>query len=207
MVAAWAPYSVNVPARVLRPSLNEVTLDFGYLASPHDVLPGDFAVGTTGVWSPVDITVQSAMDSARITVGEEDVSWERRGYNIAAVDPSSGEVLDVRGFDTYANEHESRNMAAFLDGLSQGTIVAVALREGGAHHLTDDAAAALASIGAAQDLRGTTDQAHAIVGVKGASPGTAAEGAGPGSFYIHVGSNSDDRTLAVAVDFVQVQDQ
>jgi hypothetical protein len=206
MVAAWAPYSAPVPAWALRPGLNELTLDFGYLASPHDVLPGDFAVGATGVWSPVDITVQSAMDSARITIGEEDVSWERRGYNIAAVDPASGEVLDVQGFDTYANEHESRNMAAFVQELPPGAIVVVALREGGAHHLTEEAVTALASIGAAHDLRGTTDHAHAIIGVKGASPGTAAEGAGPGNFYLHVGSNSDDRTLAVAVDFVQIQD-
>ncbi len=206
MVATWAPYSAPVPVSALRPGLNELTLEFGYLASPHDVLPGDFAVGTTGVWSPVDITVQSAMDSARITIGEEDISWERRGYNIAAVDPSSGDVVDVRGFDTYANEHESKDMAAFIEGLPRGAIVVVALREGGAHHLTAEAVAALASIGATHDLRGTADQAHAIIGVKGAAPGTAAEEAGPGSVYLHVGSNSDTRTLAVAVDFVQIQE-
>jgi hypothetical protein len=45
-------------------------------------------------------------------------------------------------------------------------------------------------------------QAHALVGVKGANPGTAAEAIGPDDVFLRVAG--DFRTLAVAVDWVEI---
>ena len=60
--------------------------------------------------------------------------------------------------------------------------------------------AAFQAIGGQADLRGTDSWSHAIIGVKGAAPGTAMEAAGPDSGWLRVAP--DRRTLAVAVDAI-----
>jgi len=64
---------------------------------------------------------------------------------------------------------------------------------------------ALRSLGAALDLRGTENLSHAIIGVKGAALGTALEASAEGNSYLHMGRNPDDRTLSVAVDYVNIE--
>ena len=83
--------------------------------------------------------------------------------------------------------------------------MAVAVRDDGAASLTEAAIQALSSFGAGTDLRGTEHLSHAIIGVKGAAAGTALEGSGEGNSYLHVGRNPDDRTLSVAVDYVNFE--
>ncbi|HEX9077645.1 MAG TPA: hypothetical protein VF932_17805, partial [Anaerolineae bacterium] len=63
----WGTYSVTIPVQVLRAGLNEITLQFAYVARPHDVMPANFAIGATGATSPVDIVVsaQPATDSGQ----------------------------------------------------------------------------------------------------------------------------------------------
>ena len=46
---------------------------------------------------------------------------------------------------------------------------------------------------------------QAIIGVKGSAVGTALEASGEGNSYLHMGRNPDDRTLSVAVDYVNVE--
>jgi hypothetical protein len=78
--------------------------------------------------------------------------------------------------------------------------VAVALQGDGAAHLTEDAVRALSQIGGQADLRGTTGWSHALIGVKGAAPGTALEAAGPDQGWLRAAP--DRRTLAIAVDLI-----
>jgi hypothetical protein len=66
--------------------------------------------------------------------------------------------------------------------------------------LTEDAVQALSQIGGQADLRGTTGWSHALIGVKGAAPGTALEVAGPDQGWLRAAP--DRRTLAIAVDLV-----
>jgi len=200
----WTDLIVQVPATFLHPGLNQVALDFAYLASPHDVFPGNFSVGETGVISPVEIEVNSSLEFAYITVGGMDASLHRRGYNLAVIDPQNGVVIDKAGFDTWDNESESQALSDFIASIPEGYIVVAALKEGGARSLTEEAVEALASLGGEIDLRGREQLSHAIIGAKGAAPGTALEAAGEGNSYLHVGKNPDKRTLAVAVDFVSL---
>jgi hypothetical protein len=161
------------------------------------------------VTSPVEITVNSAGlhagDFAYITVGGQDASTHRRGYNLAVIDPRSGAVVDRAGFDTWANQYESQDLADFVAQIPEGHIVAVAVKDDGAAHLTTAAVRSLQTLGATTDLRGTAHFSHAILGVKGAVPGSALEASGGGNSYLHVGRNPDDRTLSVAVDYVDLQ--
>jgi hypothetical protein len=80
--------------------------------------------------------------------------------------------------------------------------VAVATKGAGTANLTPAAVAALQSLGskvqAPADLQG---KSHALVGVKGASPGSASEITGPDA-YLRVAG--DFRTLAAAVDWVEL---
>jgi hypothetical protein len=205
----WEEYAVTVPASYLKSGLNEVILQATYAASPRDVLPGNFGVGETGVTSLVEITVNSAGsyagDFAYITVDGEDASTHRRGYNLAVIDPANGAVVQKAGFDTFANEFESQDLVDFVAQIPEGYIVAVAVKGDGAAHLTDAAVEALASLGGLSDLRGTENLSHAMIGVRGAAPGAALEASGEGNSYLHVGKNPDERTLSVALDYVNIE--
>jgi hypothetical protein len=208
MSPGWDTVRWEVPARYLHQGLNDLRFEFERLDAPADVLPGDGAIGGTGVQAPVAIEVNSSAPAelAYITVGEgegaEDGSVHRPGYNVAVIDPRTGELLDRQGFDTTpgGNEAEADALAGLIEGLPAGQIVVVALQGDGAVHLTDRAVAALRAIGGQADLRGTTGWSHAIVGVKGAAPGTALEAAGPDDGWLRVAP--DRRTLAIAVDTV-----
>ncbi len=208
MSPGWSTYTWEVPARYLRQGLNDVRFEFERLDAPAEVLPGDGIIGGTAVQAPVAIEVNSGGPAgfAYITVGSgdgaEDGSVHRPGYNVAIVHPQTGVLLDRRGFDTTptGNEAEAAALAGFIAAVPEGQIVVVALQGEGAAHLTDEAIAAFRSIGGLADPRGGTAWSHAIIGVKGTSPGAALEAAGPdaGDGWRRVAP--DWRTLSIAVD-------
>ena len=207
----WGTYAWEVPAAILKQGLNDLRFTFDRLDAPAEVLPGNGAIGGTGVQAPVSIEVNSGgpADFAFITLGAEtyavDASDHRPGYNVALVDAESGKLLERRGFDTTpaGSQAEASALAAFIEGASQGTVVAVALQGDGTVHLTGEAVAAFHSIGGQADPRDTAGWSHAIIGVKGAAPGSAMEAAGPDNGWLRAAP--DWRTLGVAVDTIQWQ--
>jgi hypothetical protein len=68
----------------------------------------------------------------------------------------------------------------------------------GAARLSDADLAAFRSIGGQADPRGIEAGSHALIGVKGAAPGTALEATGPDGSWLRVAP--DRRTLAIALD-------
>ncbi|MFC2015323.1 interleukin-like EMT inducer domain-containing protein [Chloroflexota bacterium] len=201
----WGTYTWNVPADLLRQGLNDLRLDFDRLSSPAEVLPGDGMVGSTGLRTPIAIEVNSGGPDgfAYITLGDsEDGSLHHSGYNLAFVHPETGKIVDRRGFDTTADGDvsESASLSAYISDVPDGQIIVVALQGEGATHLTDDAVSAFRSIGGLADPR-EIGGPHAIIGVKGAAPGSALESIGTGNGWLRVAP--DERTLAVAVDTIQ----
>ena len=128
-----------------------------------------------------------------------DGSIHRPGYNVAVIHPRTGKLLARRGFDTTpaGSEAEAAALVRFVEQVPAGQIVVVAMQGDGAAHLTEKAVNAFRKIGGQADPRGSAGGSHAIIGVKGAAPGTALEAAGPGSGWLRVAP--DQRTLAVAV--------
>jgi hypothetical protein len=185
-----------------------VAFEFERLDAPADVLPGNGAIGATGIQAPVAIEVNSGGPAgfAYITIGEgdgsEDGSEHRAGYNVAVLDPQTGRLLKRRGFDTTpdGSDAEATALADFIAAVPQGQIVVVALQADGAARLNETAIGALHSIGGQADPRGSSGWSHAVVGVKGAAPGTALEVAGPDTGWLRVAP--DRRTLAIALDTV-----
>jgi hypothetical protein len=206
LAPGWDTYAWAVPARFLQQGLNEVRFEFDRLDAPADVLTGSGAIGTTGVRAPEAIEVNSGgpADFAYITLGEgekaEDGSVHRPGYNLAVIDPINGNLLARQGFDTTpgGGDLEATALADFVAAVPEGKIVVAVMQGDGAAHLTGAAIAAFHSIGGHADPRGSAGWAHAIIGVKGATSGTALEVAGPGDGWLRVAP--DRRTLAIAVD-------
>ncbi len=202
--SGWNTYTWQVPARFLRQGLNDVRFEFDHLAVPADVLPGNGAIGGTGVQAPIAIEVNSGgpADFAYISLGEsaQDGSAHRPGYNVAVIHPRSGRLLDRQGFDTTptGSESEAAALADFLAGIPDGQIVVVAMQGEGAARLTEAAVEALRSIGGQADPRGSSGWSHALIGVKGAAPGSALEAIGPGNGWLRVAP--DRRTLGIAID-------
>jgi hypothetical protein len=102
----------------------------------------------------------------------------RRGYNLVAIDPVSGAVLWNGLFDTLVSPSESTRLAEAVRRLPMGAIVAAAVKDEASGLLTDEAVAALRSLGSREGIRGRYRVSHLLVGVKGAPPGTAIEQAG-----------------------------
>ena len=129
-----------------------------------------------------------------------DGSTHGPGYNVAVIPPRSGKLLEQRAFNTTpsGSESEAAALVDMIDEVPDGRIVVVAMQGDGAAHLTDDAVEAFRQIGGQVDPRGTAGWSHAIIGVKGAAPGTAMEVAGPDNGWLRV--EPDWRTLAIAVD-------
>ena len=208
LASGWMTYTWEVPGQFLKPGLNDVRFEFGRLDTPADVVPGNGAIGTTGVQAPTAIEVNSGgpADLAYITVGTgdktEDGSVHRPGYNVAVIHPRTGKLLDRRGFDTTpgGSEAEAAALTGFMERVPDGRIVVVVMQGDGAAHLTEEAVNALREIGGQADPRGSRGWSHAIIGVKGAAPGAALEAAGPGNGWLRVAP--DQRTLAIAVDAI-----
>ena len=213
MQPGWHTYTWEVPAGLLRQGLNDVRFEFDRLDAPADVVPWSGAIGETGLQAPVALEVNSGgpENFAYITIGDgdeaEDGSMHHPGYNVTVVHPESGKLLDQQGFDTTPSGSESQAtaLARFIAAAPEGQIVVVAMQGEGEVHLTEEAVAAFQEIGGQADLRGSSGWSHAIIGVKGAGPGTAMELAGPGNAWLNVAP--DWRTLAIAVDSVLWEQQ
>lgn len=149
-----------------------------------EVIIESYPIGETEVFSPVDIIVRSAGmevgNLAEIYVNGINVSPNKRGYNLVVIDVLSGEVVKTGNFDTRlepGGEKEAHKLAEFIKGIPKGMIVVGAVRDEGSKYLTEEAVAALRSIGSVKYLRrrGMRRYSHALIGVKGAKPGEALE--------------------------------
>jgi hypothetical protein len=209
LTEGWQTVEFKVNDADLKPGPNTFGLRFGRAESPREVFPdaaSQARIGTTGVQSPVNLELH-AFGEAFMTATSEDgqaveASAGRNGYNVAVFDQRTGRLLDKRGFDTSANTSEADLLAAFLDEVHPGRIVALATKGAGTAYLTPAAVDALRSLGskvqAPAELQG---QSHAMIGVKGAGPGSASEVIAPDA-YLRVAG--DFRTLAAAVDWVEL---
>jgi hypothetical protein len=206
----WQEVEWAVPGAALRNGLNRLELRWGQTAVPRQVLGGSRAIGSTGVELPVDADLKAFADGGFMALFDEagvqsDASAGRRGVNVTVLDPRTGRVVEKVGFDTAANEGESERLAEFLAGVAPGQIVLVASYGDAGAHLTKNAVAGLRSLGADVTLDGLQGNYFAVVGEKGAAPGTAVQAVDPNEAFVRVSLNPDRRELAAAVDWVEVR--
>jgi hypothetical protein len=210
LAPGWQTIEAKLPAVATRRGPNRVRLEFASATSPRTVFPDAASravIGGAGVVSPVNLEAHGFSEAYISAFGadgsEVKASTNRRGYNVAGFDPRSGKLLETRGFDTAANSYEADALAAYLSDIPRGRIVALATKGDATAHLTPAAITALRGLGSRAaspaDLAG---QSHALVGVQGAAPGSAAEETKPGDAFVRVAG--DFRTLAAALDWVEL---
>ncbi len=182
MASGWTEYQVTLPESAVHAGLNEIWLRFERLYSASQVHMSSRAIGETGLAAPVNLVVQSAGlevgNLGHIYVDGEDISPNKRGYNVALLHPQTGDIMQTAGFDTHLDPGASQALADFLTSAPPGTLVAVAAADEASRLLGQQAVDALRGIGATADLRDRFRWAHAIIGVQGTAPGTAAEAMG-----------------------------
>jgi len=87
-----------------------------------------------------------------------DKSPHGRGHNVVVVDGTTGDVLDVKSFDTHGDENAGKNLRDFLNSITGDKIVLVTIQDEGSKYVPD-AVDALKRLGATdpilQDFRGS----------------------------------------------------
>jgi len=165
----------------LRPLLSDVRLRLTALAPAAQVGQGPWPVGRTDVRLPASILARSAGqevgDFGHIYVNGVDVSPNRRGYNLVALQRVDAALLSAAAFDTHGDPAASGRLAAWVASLPAGAVVAGVVRDEGSFNLNYEAVAALRSLGVAADLRGRFRWSHAFVGAVGAQLATALDAA------------------------------
>lgn len=174
----WGEYRARIPRRAVRDGLDELVL-VSETTPLTLALPDDRIIGATGVTAAVDIaTTGAGFRGGRfgeIFIAGRNVIPDSRGYHLVALDPADGRIVAVGSFDTFADPRASAQLAEFVDKLARGTIVAGAAVDDASQALTDEAAAALGTLGVVGDVRALFRAGHAFVGVKGAELGQAVE--------------------------------
>jgi hypothetical protein len=170
---------------------NELTFTHRYDLDPPATRQPAYLIGRTGTQAPVDIEATSATGpSARASLrinGLEQLDRNGRGYVIAVLDPRDGRLASLGWFDTLRDPEESSRLARHLEGVPAGAIVVALVRDEGTANLSPEALRALASIGARADVSGRFREAHAVIGVKGATPGDVVERSGSEPVRVAVG--------------------
>ena len=210
LVNDWQTVEWSVPGSGLVDSVNRLCLQWGYNAAPRQVIGSNRLIGSTGVELPIDADLKAFADGAFISLFDEsgaqmDASAGRQGVNVTVLD-GQGRVADAQGFDTAANSFESEKLAAFIAAIPDGVQVLVASRGDAAAFLTDEAVAALNGLGGDVTVEKLRGNYLALVGVKGAAPGAAAQVIDPFEAFLRISLNRDRRTLAGVVGGVEIGD-
>lgn len=210
MQPGWGEYRLRMPENIWRVGMNEIVLRFDSLAPVRSVREGEFAIGATGINSPVSLVATSAGnevgDFAHVFVNGIDAAPNAVGYNVVVLDPQSGAVEASAAFNPFASAAESERLAQFINEIPNGKIVVVTARDEVSRYLTASAVDALETIGAQQDLRGKWRWSHALIGVKGAPPGSALESAGETiPAQVVVGLGATEPNVAAALEWLRVQ--
>jgi hypothetical protein len=128
---------------------------------------------------PIEVLLQSAWTNSVgfsvIQVNGHSPLQTARGVNLVVLNQNSGSVEKSGHFDTYADAAQAEALVSFVDDIASGRIVLATVHDEGSRFLSENARTALESIGSAKirDL-GYRDM-WAIVGKKGAVPGTVDE--------------------------------
>ncbi|MFC1736017.1 interleukin-like EMT inducer domain-containing protein [Candidatus Hydrogenedentota bacterium] len=114
-------------------------------------------------------------DKSRIIIGGEDVSLNKRGYNVVVLDNDNRTVKTAKSFDPFAASPQMQEMVEFFKGIPDGAVVICSIRGSGLLELTSGMVKSFQSVGAIVGKRFHYRNSYSLIGVKGSSPGSALE--------------------------------
>ncbi|MBN2090697.1 T9SS type A sorting domain-containing protein, partial [candidate division KSB1 bacterium] len=112
---------------------------------------------------------------ARIYLDQQVVMEAGRGFNLAVIDSKNGRILSTAIFDTWSNSTAADSMALFIQTITENQYICVAIKDEGSRFFTENGKLALESIGSQYCRQIGSRDSWAIVGKKGALPGTVPE--------------------------------
>ncbi len=98
-----------------------------------------------------------------------------RGHNLVVLNSETGAIIDLRNFDTWGEVGQADSMAAYVNGLADGSIVLAAVRDEGSAHMTEAAHLALQSLGSTLSRQIGVRDSWALIGRKGAASSAVVE--------------------------------
>jgi hypothetical protein len=177
------PTDIAIDFQKVPPSRKANVVEFREEA-PHPDL-ASWPVGSTKGTVSRPIVVSSAGlhagSFARFRVGGEVVERTERGYVLARLTPAGDRVAEWQVFDTGPSPGAARaaaRLTRWVETLTEGTVVLGAVADEASSGLTEEAVAALGTLGCRVDLRIRYRQGHAFIGVKGSAPGSIPEWSG-----------------------------
>lgn len=206
----WQTLTWEIPGALLIDGLNRLEFAWGYSAVPREVIGGDRAIGTTGVQLPIDAELKAFADGGYIALFDDegiqsDASAGRRGINVTTLDPMTGKVVEMKGFDTAASKNESQLLTEYLAAIPAGQIALFVSYGDAWQDLTPDAVTALQGFGVNVTLDEMQGSYLAAAGVQGAAAGSGAWVLDGADAFLGISLNRDRRSLAAAVDWVNVE--
>jgi hypothetical protein len=206
----WQTLTWELPGALLINGLNRLELTWGYSTVPRVVEGGSRMIGATGTELPIDAELKAFADGGYIALfdGEgtqSDGSAGRRGVNVTVINPITGDVLDMKGFDTTASTQESLLLTEYLAGLAAGQIILVATYGEAWNDLTQEAVAELQDFGINVTLEEMQGNYLAAAGVQGAAAGSGVWTVHETEAFVGISLNRDRRSLTAAVDWVTVE--
>ncbi len=192
---------VKLPATALDVGTNVVTLELNNLERVKIDDNVHYRIGTTGVFSPVDIHAaslsrrlpfQGRIIFPGLWIGNPAERFPLQGgYNIFVVEETTGRVIDFCVFNTNVSAEAADKMAGYIDDIPAGRIVIALTWDDASLQLNDKAVQALRSVGSTEDIREHPVGCHAVIGIKGAAPGEALEQADPYNSTLVLGQFSN----------------
>ena len=114
-------------------------------------------------------------NSAKFYRNNKEVASGFRGHNFWRIDQRDGRLLESRNFDTYSSKAQADSLAAWIKRLPDGEMVAAAIRDEGSVSMNEAAYLALEGLGSALTRRVGVRDSWAMLGWKGATPGSVPE--------------------------------
>ena len=133
----------------------------------------------SAILNPCSISVsssgrQNGLNTA-ITVSDTSLARHYRGISIAILEEERCILQKVETFDTYASTQKANDMASLIHKVPIGRVVIATIWDEASTNLTKMAMLALESLGSAQIRNIEFQAAWAIIGRKGAAPGSVPE--------------------------------
>jgi len=192
---SWSDLRFTLPAGAIRSQVNDLRLHFGRT----------YPVTQPATASPLNLLVESAGLEAglygHIWLNGQEISPNRRGYNLALIDPASGRLLAAANFDTHGDPQASAALLDFLAQRPAGSLLAVAVKDTAGDQLSPEAAAALTRLGLS-DLRGRFRWSQAAIIPDGQPALEAISATGPVS--VGWGAGWREQRVAAAVAEVRI---
>ena len=200
----WSELRFDLPPDALSQGINELVLRF------DRTFPTESLVGASE--PTVNLLVESAGleagNYAHIWLNGRDISLNQRGYNLAIVDSTTGEVLAVDSFDTHSDPTASDGLVRFLQQVKPGQLLAVAIKDTASDQLSEQAAQTLSALGLT-DMRGKFRWAQAaIVAMEETTPPVVTEDVdGLQAAAVGIGAGWREPNVAAQVDWLRLERQ